>query len=101
SSLSTLSLNRRRFRLGSASAVDVLRAEQEVNLLRAQIVSADEGVRRAREALGLALGDSEPWGVTPKIKLDALARDAKGSCRVEPTVATRPDVLAARAQLEV
>ncbi|MEZ4233209.1 MAG: TolC family protein [Polyangiaceae bacterium] len=101
SSLSTLNLNRRRFRLGSASAVDVLRAEQEVNLLRAQIVSADEGVRRAREALGIALGDSEAWGVAPKIKLDALARDAKGSCRTEPSVESRPDVLAARAQVDV
>ncbi|MGE0322167.1 MAG: TolC family protein [Polyangiaceae bacterium] len=101
SALSTLSLNRRRFRLGSASAVDVLRAEQEVNLLRAQIVSADEGVRRSREALGLALGDSEAWSVNPRIKLDALARDTKGSCRAEPNVESRPDVRAARAQLEV
>lgn len=101
SALSTLSLNRRRFRLGAASAVDVLRAEQEVNLLRAQIVASDEGVRKAREGLGLALGDSKEWGVTPSIKLDALARDARGSCKAEPSVESRPDVLAAKAQLDV
>jgi outer membrane protein TolC len=56
SALSTLDLNKRREALGASSALDVLRAEQEVQLARGQVVSADEGLLRAREALGLALG---------------------------------------------
>lgn len=101
SALSTLDLNRRRAQLGAASAVDVLRAEQEAASSRAQIVAADEGVRLARESLGLALGDDHAWGVTQAIKIDSLAQDASNSCRVEQSVETRPDVLAAKAEVDV
>ena len=101
SALSTLELTRTRARLGVASAVDVLRAEQEVALSRAQIVAADEGVRKSREALGLALGHSEPWGVAPGVRLDGLASDARGSCKPERTVSARPDVRAAAANVHV
>ncbi len=99
SALSTLSLTRTRARLGAASAVDVLRAEQEVSLSRAQIVSADEAVRRSREALGLALGYSEGWGVKPGIEVASMAADARASCRAEDSVASRADVRAAAANV--
>ncbi|MEZ4223731.1 MAG: TolC family protein [Polyangiaceae bacterium] len=101
STLSTLDLNRRRARLGAASAVDVLRAEQEVSLTRAQVVNADEGVRRAREALGISLGQSTPWSVTPSIRLDQLATDAKAVCQPVGNPDARADVQAARARLEI
>lgn len=101
STLSTLDLNRKRAQLGSASAVDVLRAEQEVSLSRAQVVAADEGVRRSREALGLALGFPDPWGVNPAVRLDGLAADAKGVCRQVDDPNTRADVRAARSRLQV
>lgn len=101
SALSTLSLNRKRAQLGAASAVDVLRAEQEVTLLRAAIVNADEAVRQSREALGLAMGDTKDYGVSPSIKLDGLARDARRTCHPDKNINNRPDVLAARANLEV
>ncbi len=99
--LSTLDLNRRRARLGSASAVDVLRAEQEVSRSRSQVIEADETARRAREALGLALGHREQWGVTPKIKLDQLGQDARETCTQGTSIDQRPDVRAARANAEV
>lgn len=99
--LSTFELNQRRERLGAANAVDVLRAEQEVLRSRTQVVSADEAVRRSREALGLALGYDTPWGVTPEIKLDRLRADASATCRQGRTVADRPDVRAADAGLAV
>lgn len=99
SALSTLALTRTRAQLGAASAVDVLRAEQEVALSRAQIVSGDEAVRRSREALGLALGHSEGWGVKPGIQVAALAADARASCRAEESVASRADVRAAAANV--
>jgi outer membrane protein TolC len=99
SALSTVDLNKRRAALGASSTLDVLRAEQEVQLARAQVVAADEGLVRAREALGLSLGSTEEYGVTPDIRLDSLANDANTSCRSEKSIATRPDVKAAAAQV--
>jgi outer membrane protein TolC len=101
SALSTLDLNKRRAALGASSMLDVLRVEQEVQLARAQVVAADESLMRAREALGLALGSSDNYGVTPDIRLDQLAADARGSCRREANVASRPDVRAATANVEL
>ncbi len=101
SSLSTLDLTRRRARLGASSAVDVLRAEQEVALNRAQLVGANESLRRAREALGMALGYPEAWGVTPDIRLDELGEDAKKVCTPLTGIDKRADVRAARTEVEV
>ena len=98
--LSTLDLTKRRSALGAASTIDVLRVEQEVSLSRGQVVSANDGVLRAREALGAALGSAEPFGVTPSISLDALANDAKNSCRPADVLA-RSDVRAAEASVGV
>ena len=98
--LSTLDLTKRRSALGAASTIDVLRIEQEVSLSRGQVVSANDGVLRAREALGAALGSAEPFGVTPGIRLDALANDAKSSCRPADVLA-RSDVRAAEASVKV
>lgn len=101
SALSNLELNRRRARLGSASAVDVLRTEQEVARSRAQVIAADETIRQAREALGLALGTSEPWGVAPDVSLNALAEAAKNTCHQENSVDARLDIKAAEANVEL
>lgn len=101
SSLSTLDLTRRRARLGASSAVDVLRAEQEVVLNRAQVVSANESLRRTREALGMALGYSEAWGVTSEIKLDQLGQDAKRVCSPIADIGQRADIQAARTEIEI
>lgn len=100
-SLSTLDLNQRRATLGAASSVDVLRAEQEVTITRSQVIAADEGVRKARESLGLAIGTSDSYGVVPGVRVDTLARDARAVCRPVNSVETRADVRAARAQLEI
>ncbi|HEY6078003.1 MAG TPA: TolC family protein [Polyangiaceae bacterium] len=98
SALSSLDLYKRRAALGAASAIDVLRIEQEVSLSRSQVVTADDAVHRARENLGTTLGSAEPYGVTPNIRLDALAADAKKTCR--PTeVFDRADVRAAEASV--
>jgi outer membrane protein TolC len=101
SALSTLDLYKRRAALGAASAIDVLRIEQEVSLSRSQVVAANEAVLIAREQLGSALGSSEPYGVTPTIRLDALANDAKTSCQPAKDVLARADVRAAEASVDV
>lgn len=101
SNLSTLDLTQRRTRLGAASAVDVLRAEQEVASNRSDVVQADESVRQAREALGMALGYPEGWGVASNIKVDELASDARALCSPVTDPAQRSDVRAARLNVQV
>jgi outer membrane protein TolC len=101
SNLSTLDLTKKRTMLGAASAVDVLRAEQEVASNRADVVGADESVRQAREALGMALGFPEAWGVTSDIKVDQLATDARSVCSPLQDPEQRSDVVAARLNVEV
>jgi multidrug efflux system outer membrane protein len=101
SNLSTFDLTQRRTRLGAASAVDVLRTEQEVASSRSDVVQADESVRRAREALGMALGYPEAWGVAPNIKVDALAADAQSVCSPVTDPEQRSDVRAAKLNVEV
>ncbi len=99
SALSTLDLNKRRAALGASSALDVLRAEQDVEATRAGVISADEQLLRAREALGLALGVPGGYGVSQEIRVENLAADAQTSCRKETNVAARADVQAGSAEV--
>jgi len=78
--LERLELTRRLQRLGSANRLDVVRSEQDVALARATLITGDESLRQAREALGLALGSSEPHGVRPTIKLDGLEAATRSTC---------------------
>src|SRR5690606_25373640 len=87
--------------LGMGVQIDVLRAEQEVARSRAQVINANESVERAREALGLALGLSEPAGITPDLELDDLSKDAQATCESKGSVEERPDVLAQRAAEDI
>jgi multidrug efflux system outer membrane protein len=99
--LSTLDLTKRRATLGASSALDVLRADGEVQTARGQLVTADETLRRARESLGLALGYPEAWGVQTDVRLDELAADARVSCHTEKDVNSRADVRASAANLQI
>ena len=99
--LSTVDLTKRRAALGASNTLDVLRVEGEASLSRAQVVQATESLIRAREALGSALGSAEAWGVTPDIRLDALAAEAQQVCQRETDIAQRSDVRAANANLQV
>jgi outer membrane protein TolC len=61
--LEQLEITRRKQALGAANGLDVVRAEQNAANARSALVSGDETLREAREALGLALGVPEetPW----------------------------------------
>jgi multidrug efflux system outer membrane protein len=96
SDLSTRNLTRRRAALGAANAVDVLRADQEVSLVRAQLVTADESLRQAREALGSALGFTGAWGVAEELRVEDLERTASSVCRPVPDLSQRTDIRAAQ-----
>lgn len=99
--LEQLEISRRKQALGAANGLDVVRAEQNAANARAALVSGDESLREAREALGLALGVPEETGVAPDVNIDGLAQSAMESCRVVTDVNERPDIAAARTNLEV
>lgn len=100
SALQTLELTRRRARLGMGTQLDVLNAEQDVELARSTLITGDETLRQARESLGLTLGSSEPYGVDPKISLNEVEATMRTACSpAAPSL--RSDVEAARAQVQL
>jgi len=101
SALERLDLARRKNDLGAASRLDVIRAQQDVETARATLVTGDESLRQAREALGLALGIPGEVGVTKDLNLDGLVKAAVDTCRAADSVDDRADVAAARTRLEV
>jgi outer membrane protein TolC len=99
--LERLTLARRRVALGAGNALDTVRADQDVSVARATVVSGDETLRRARETLGLALGIPEPWGVPADINLNGIEASARSTCQVAGAIDDRADILAARTSVEV
>jgi multidrug efflux system outer membrane protein len=99
--LEQLEITRRKQALGAANGLDVVRAEQNAANARSTLVTGDETLREAREALGLALGVPEEFGVAPGVNVDGLAQSAMESCRVVNDVDERPDIASARTNLEV
>jgi outer membrane protein TolC len=99
--LERLDIAQRKRSLGSATVLDVVRAQQDVESARATLVTGDESLRQAREALGLALGLPQQVGVTKDLKMDGLVQSAIDTCKVAPSVEQRADVAAARANLYV
>ena len=99
--LEQLDISKRKEALGAANGLDVVRAKQNAANARAALVSGDEALREAREALGLVLGIPEETGVSHEMNVSGIAEDALRSCRVVRTVDDRPDVAAARINLEV
>jgi outer membrane protein TolC len=99
--LAQLDIAKRKQALGAANGLDVVRAEQNVANARATLVTGDETLREAREALGLALGTPEEIGVAPNVNIDGLAQAAMSSCRAVQQIDERADIAAARTKLEV
>ncbi|MFO0678485.1 MAG: TolC family protein [Polyangiaceae bacterium] len=94
-------LTERRRGLGAATALDVVRAQQDVTAARATLVTGDESLRQAREALGIALGYPEPYGVTRDLNLNALEESARKACHPETAVESRADLQAAAGREKV
>jgi outer membrane protein, multidrug efflux system len=94
-------LTRRKQGLGVATGLDVIRAQQDVETARSTIVSGDESLRQAREALGLALGLPQQVGVAPTISLDGLLEAAQGVCKPAKSLDERADIARASRNVEV
>ena len=82
--------------LGVGTGLDVVRADQDVSTARAAIVSGDESLRQAREALGLALGLPEQVGVAKDISVDAVAQEAERTCPRIDKLEQRADIQSAQ-----
>lgn len=100
SALERLALAQRRLELGAGTQLDVIRLRQDSESARSAVVSGDESLRQARDALGLVLGTNEPVGLTRDVSLEKLLQSGQQECRQVQNVDARPDVAAARARLE-
>ncbi|PTL85508.1 TolC family protein [Vitiosangium sp. GDMCC 1.1324] len=98
--LERAALAQRSFELGAGTQLDVVRVRQDVELARQALISGDELLQRAREALGLALGLTEEVGVSPSFNLQGLVEETHATCAPLQGVNERPDLTAARTQLE-
>lgn len=102
SALATSELTKRRAALGGSTTIDVLRAAQEVEAARAEVIATDEALFSARDALGLALGSGEGYGVAAALRLDpGLSGSFGASCRKYASLEERPDLKAASAEVDL
>jgi outer membrane protein TolC len=100
SALQVLDLTRRQNKLGTATRLDVVRAEQSAATARATLVSGDESLRQAREALGLALGFQDAYGVPESISLDEISATLTNICAASP-LDDRADIKKLRNDVEI
>jgi outer membrane protein TolC len=99
--LERLALTEAKARTGSATGLDIVRARQDVANARSSLVTSDETLRQSRETLGLAVGLTEPVGVTPATDLSTIGQGVLRQCRALPDLEQRPDVLAAGKAVEI
>jgi outer membrane protein TolC len=99
--LDRLDLTQTRLEFGQGTALDVDRTSQDVEAARALIVTSDEALREAREALGAAL--ALPEGVSPPgdLDLERFETAVAHTCHLNEDIEKRPDVLAASKQVEL
>ena len=98
--LERYALARRSLELGASTRLDAVRVAQDVAVAREALVSGDEQVRRAREALGIALGRDAAVGVGAGLQLDGLVRATQERCAPLDALSDRPDLRAARERLK-
>ncbi|MBM7119243.1 TolC family protein [Archangium primigenium] len=99
SALERLALAQRRLELGAGTRLDVIRLQQDTESARTSVVSGDENLRRARDALGQLLGVNEPVGIHKELSLEELFAQGQRECRALQDVRERADQAAARARV--
>lgn len=98
--LERVALTERKLALGAGTQLDVVRVQQDLQLARDAVVSGDEQLRRAREALGLALGLDGGAGISPSFEVEGLVNESHAQCQKLGDIAHRSDLAAARSQVE-
>jgi len=99
--LERLALTKARLQFGQGTPLDVDRADQDVDAARQLILSGDESLRQSREALGVALGSRTPVAAPGDLDLDQFEGAVAHTCRLNDDIERRPDIAAARMQLEI
>jgi len=94
-------LTEARLAYGQGTPLDVDRANKDVATARRLVVDGDEALRRAREALGVALGSPEPIAVATDLDLEGFERAVASTCRLNDAIESRPDVAAARRRFDI
>jgi outer membrane protein, multidrug efflux system len=94
-------LTKTRLEYAQGTALDVDRADQDVQSARTSLINGDESLRRAREALGEALGSPAPVSAAPDLDLQHFEEEVSRTCRLNADVEARPDVRAARARVRL
>jgi outer membrane protein TolC len=100
-SLDRLALTRARLQYGQGTELDVDRASQDVASSRSAIISGDESLVRAREALGVALGSRVPLAPPEGADLESFETAVARTCRLNEDLERRPDVAAARTRVDI
>lgn len=101
SALERLHLTEARLQFGQGTPLDVDRANADVAAARRLIIDGDESLRRAREALAVAIGSHEPTAVSSTLDLEAFEQAVSRTCRLNDAIEHRPDVRAARERVLV
>jgi multidrug efflux system outer membrane protein len=99
--LQRLALTQARFRYGQGNALDVDRGQQDVEAARRLIISGDESLREAREAIGVALGSPVALAPPGDLDLEQFEASVAHACQPNEDIEHRPDVRAARVRLEI
>jgi multidrug efflux system outer membrane protein len=99
--LDRLALTQARLQFGQGTQLDVDRAQQDVAAARATLITGDESLRQAREALGVALGSPVPIAPPGDLDLDQFESGIARACRLNDDIERRPDVAAARSRVEL
>lgn len=101
SALERLALTQARQQFGQGTALDVDRAQQDVEAARALIIASDEVLRQSREALGVALGSPVAVSFSADRDLDRFEEAVARTCKMNDEIEERPDVHAARLRVEL
>lgn len=101
SSLERLALTQARLKYGQGTALDVDRGLRDAESARRLIIAGDESLLEAREALGAALGS--PIAISPPggLDLDQFEAAVTRTCHQNDDIDRRPDVAAARGQVDI
>jgi multidrug efflux system outer membrane protein len=101
SSLERLALTEARAQYGQGTQLDVDRGLRDADSARRLIITGDEQLLQAREALGAALGS--PLAISPPagLDLDQFEAAVARTCHINDVIDHRPDVEAAQVQLEI
>jgi len=99
--LERLALTQMRLRFGKGTPLDVDRAQQDVAAARALLISGDESLQQAREALGQLLGSRVPLAAPGTLDLAGFERAVARTCRLNHNLEQRPDVATARLRVDL